>query len=74
MNSLKKEVRQLSAMDLALEYDRLLFLAEYDDPPSISLAVAKKLLYVEDALKDRLYKLLPGLPKLEPNELKEEVL
>ena len=71
MNSLEKEVRQLSTMDLALEYDRLLFLTEYDDPPSISLAVAKKLLYVEDSLRERLRKVLPGLPKPEPKEAKE---
>ncbi len=73
MNSLEKEVRQLSAMELALEYNRLLFLAEYDDPPSISLAVANKLLYVEDALRERLYELLPGLVKPEPKESEEEV-
>ena len=37
----------------------LLFLVEYNELPSISLTAAKKLLYVEDALKDKLHKLLP---------------
>ena len=68
MNSLEKEVRKLSAMELALECNRLLFLAEYNNLPSISLTDAKKLLYIEDALKERLHRLLPGLPKLESKE------
>ncbi len=65
IRELKKEVKGYSAMDLTLEYNRLLFLAEYDDPPSISLAVAKKLLYVEEELENRKNKYLPGLPKVE---------
>ena len=74
MNSLEEEVRQLSAMELTLEYNRLLFLVEYNELPSISLTAAKKLLYIEDALRERLYELLPGLPKLESKEPKGEVL
>ncbi len=71
MNSLEEEVRQLSAMELTLEYNRLLFLIEYNELPSISLAAAKKLLYVEEELNNRRDKLLPGLPKPEPPKEEE---
>ena len=67
MNDLEKEIKQLTAMQLTCEFDRLLSLAEEsDDPRFFKLSDAKKLVYVDDALKERLHELLPGLPKVEP--------
>ena len=50
---------------MALEYNRLLALADEDDPRLVSMFDAKKLLFVEEALQDTLYKLLPTLPEIE---------
>lgn len=67
MNDLEKEVKQLTAIELTCEFDRLLSLAEEsDDPRLFKLSDAKKLIYVDEALRERLHKLLPGLPKVEP--------
>jgi len=67
MNNLEKEVKQLTAMELTCEFNRLLSLAEEsDDPRLFKLVDAKRLIYVDDALKERLHELLPGLPKVEP--------
>lgn len=63
---LKEEVGQMTAMELTFEHSRVLFLVEEDDPKLVLLEDTKKLLYIEEALKDRLYELLPGLPKIEP--------
>ena len=66
MNNLEKEVKQLTAFQLACETNKLLSLAEEsDDPKLFKLADAKKLVYAEEELKIRLHKLLPGLPKVE---------
>lgn len=72
MNNLEKEVKQLTAFQLACELNRLFSLAEeIDDLRLFKLADAKKLVYAEEELKIRLHKLLPGLPRLESKESKE---
>ena len=65
MKDLEKEIKKRSALELACEYNRLLSLAEEDDPALYKLADAKKLLYIEDELRVRLHRLLPNLPKVE---------
>ena len=72
MNNLEKEVKQLTAFQLACELSKLLSLAEEsDDPKLFKLADAKKLVYAEEELKIRLHELLPGLPRVEP-QVEEE--
>lgn len=72
MNGLEKEVKQLTAFQLACELSKLLSLAEEsDDPKLFKLADAKKLVYAEEELKIRLHELLPGLPKVE-SQVEEE--
>lgn len=65
MKDLEKEIKGYSALQLALEYNRLLALADEDDSRLVSLFDAKKLLYVEEALQEHLYEQLPTLPKVE---------
>jgi len=72
MNSLEKEVKESSAFKLACDANRLLSLVEEDDPRLVRLSDAKKLLYVEDELKIRASRLLPGLPKIVSSQTKEE--
>ena len=72
MNVLEKEVKESSAFKLACEANRLLSLAEEDDPRFITLSDAKKLVYVEAELKVRASRLLPGLPTITPSLTKEE--
>ena len=72
MNNLEKEVKQLTAFQLACELSKLFSLAEEsDDPRLFKLSDAKKLVYAEEELKIRLHELLPGLPKVEP-QVEEE--
>lgn len=71
MDSLEKEIKGCSALQLTIEYNRLLALAEEADPRLIKLSDAKRLLYVEEELEDRKDKLLPGLPKPEPPQTEE---
>lgn len=72
MNDLEKEIKESSAFKLACEANRLLSLAEEDDPRLIGLSDVKKLLYVEDELKTRAGRLLPGLPKVISSQTKDE--
>lgn len=72
MNDLEKEVKESSAFKLACEANRLLSLAEEDDLRLVKLSDAKKLVYVEEELKIRASKLLPGLLTITPSLTKEE--
>lgn len=72
MNDLEKEVKGSSAFTLACEANRLLSLTEENDPRLVRLSDAKRLLYVEDELKTRVRRLLPGLPKVVSSQIKEE--
>ncbi len=71
MDNLEKEVKEYNALQLACEFNRLIALAEEDDPRLVKLSDAKKLMYVEEELQNRKNKLLPGLPKPEPPKKEE---
>ena len=65
MDNLKQKVKNCSALQLACEYSRILSLVEEGNPKLITSSDAKKLLYIEEELQAKLYKFLPGLPKIE---------